>query len=301
MGVFNLCRKYVNELPKGQIFVTRELLTYGHRDAVDKCTQAMVGASMIRRLARGVFVRNDIGLELPKIEAIAEAKARAFSKLIIPSVCNQAAALGLEKPRKLRKKGNKFVEPKPPYNGTVFSILGTTSEFWTIHGYVKLQHISARKYFVAQQKVGEIMAGIWHASKDASVNFQSILWNANLTTVENKQLRQLAAWVPEWIHEHLRDENAAGRIHVPWRLYPHVKLSFPEPLMKDAITSRVKESASIYRIGTEYGANPPKTLSCEDTLDSQDLLGLLIACTQGEYNFNLKAGLFSSMPALAPA
>ncbi len=294
MGAFNFCRKYVNELPRGQIFVTRELLAYGNRDSIDKCTQAMVGSAMIRRLARGVFVRNDLGLPDPPIEKIAEAKARAFGKHIIPSGVAQALKLELEKPVKLRKKGKKMVAPKPPFPGTTFAVLGTTSEFLTIHGYVKLQHIAARKYFVAQHKVGELLAGIWHASEDAYPKFQTLLRNANFQTEEHRRFKELANWVPEWIHQHFRAEHAGANIHAPWQLYPFTKLTFPETLMKEKGHSRVKEGEGIYRIRTKYSVRLHQWKSDQDALDSQDLLGLLTACGQGEYNLKLTGDLFSS-------
>ena len=294
MGVFNLCRKYVNELPKGQIFVTRELLAYGDRGSVDKCTQAMVGSGMIRRLARGVFDRHDIGLKEPPIEKIAEAKARAFGKHIIPSCVAQAAAVDLERPIKLRKKGKKMVRMKPPYPGVTFTVLGTTSEFWTIHGYVKLQHIAARKYFVTQHKVGEVLAGVWHAGKDASIDFLSILRKANFKSEENRRFKELANWVPEWIHEHFRAHYPGANIHAPWRLFPFTELGFPESLMKDKGHSKVKEAAGIYRVGTECGVIQNGRKSIHDVLDPQDLLGLLTASSQGEYNFKLQLDHFSS-------
>jgi hypothetical protein len=294
MGVFSLCRKYVNELPKGQMFVTRELLTYGNRDSVDKCTQAMVGSAMVRRLARGVFMRNDIGLKDPPIEMIAAAKARGFAKHIIPGGIAQAAGLGLEKPIKLRKKGKRMVRPKPPYPGVTFGVLGTTSEFWTVHGYVKLQHVSARKYFVAQHKVGEVLAGIWHASKDAYVDYLSILKKANFKTDEHRRFRELAAWVPEWIHEHLRDYFPGANIHVPWRLYPFTQPAFPESLVKVKGLPKVKEVSRVYRVGTEYSVSPGEWEGNQDVLDPQHVRGLLTACTQTEYNFKLLPDLFSS-------
>ena len=294
MGVFSLCRKYVNQLPRGKVFVTRELLPYGHRDAIDKCTQAMVGRMMVLRLARGVFVRNDPGLEIPSIKEIAEAKARAFAKRIIPSGIAQAAMLGLEKPIKLRKKGNRYVRPKPPFRGVSFAVLGTTSEFWTIHGYVQLKHISARKFFAAQHKVGELLTGIWHASADADINFQLLLWRANFSVEEHLQFRQLAAWVPEWVHEQYRSLPLAGKIHAPWRLYPFDQLEFPRSLEIVETSKTIKEPAAVYRVGIKCGDHKEHRRRCEDALDLRDSLGLLTACTGGEHNFSWEWYRFSS-------
>ncbi len=306
MGVFSLCRKYVNELPKGQPFVTRELLPYGNRDSVDKCTQAMVASAMILRKARGVFVRNDLGLEELTIEQIAEAKARAFGKFLIPSEVAQAAALGLEKPKKISKRKRKLPKDDRPNPKATFAVLGTTSEFLTIHGYVRLKHIAARKYFVAQHKVGEVLAGIWHATLDAYPDFQSILRKANFETEEHRRFKELANWVPEWVHEHFRAEFPGANIHAPWRLYPFAKLTFPEsivkvkeqPKVRERVQAKgqpkVKEASGVYRVRTRRSVNSGERASNQDVLDSQGLLGLLTACVRSEYNFKLTPDLFSS-------
>lgn len=294
MSVYSRCRKYVNELPTGQCFATRELLTYGHRDAVDKCTQAMVGSGFVLRMARGVFVRNDLGLKLPTIEEIAETKARAFSKHMLPSKVAQAGVFGLEKPFKPRKKNSKTLPKKvfPPATAT-FSVLGTTSMFLTVHGYVKLEHISARKFFVAQHDLGKMLTGIWHASKDANINFEMLLWKANFAVTENRKFRQLAAWVPEWVHEHFRSPHESLLVHVPWRLYPFVEVPFPEVLSKMKPFS-VQEGKEIYRFDTGCGASELLLGSSQDEAVSPRLRGLLVACLWGEHKFNMVRDHFSS-------
>lgn len=295
MGVFSRCRKYVNELPKQQIFVTRELLTYGCRDAVDKCVQGMVRTGFIVRLARGVFVRNDADLKEPTIIQIAEAKARAFSKHLLPSKVAQAAALGLEKPPKQKKKKKKVKVAKkifPPATAT-FSVLGTTSMFFTIHGYVKLEHISARKFFVAQHELGKMVAGIWHASAEAVFSFPKLMSKANFSVEEYKKLRQLAAWVPEWVHEYFRSEHDSLLVHVPWRLYPFTRVQFPEVFFQKKAKGVLEEEEGVYRLGTEGGAD---ALPCgsHGVRDSRRLLGLLTACIWSEHKFNFGKDRFSS-------
>ncbi len=79
-----LIGKFVGELPRGRIFVTRELLTFGVRSTVDCVTSSMVSRGIIERLANGVFRRNDIGLKRPSLEEIVAAKARAFGKKANP-------------------------------------------------------------------------------------------------------------------------------------------------------------------------------------------------------------------------
>lgn len=292
MGVFSRCRKYVNELPKQQIFVTRELLTYGCRDAVDKCVQGMVRRGFIVRLARGVFIRNDADLKEPTIIQIAEAKARAFSKHLLPSKVAQAAALGLEKPPKPKKKKVKVAKKVFPPATATFSVLGTTSMFFTIHGYVKLEHVSARKFFVAQHELGKMLTGIWHASAEAVFSFPRLLSKANFSVEEYKKLRQLAAWVPEWVHEYFRSEHDSLLVHVPWRLYPFTSVQFPDVFFNKK-EKGVLEQNAVYLLGTEGGANELPGGS-HGARDSRRLLGLLTACFWSEHKFNFGSDHFSS-------
>lgn len=297
MGSTSMCRWYVNQLPPGQCFHTRELLTYGKRGTIDKATQAMVRSGMVLKVARAVFVRNDINLKEPTIEEIASTKARAFGKHIIPSELAQAAKLGLERPSKLRKKGNKLVPPKPPYPGTTFAVLGTTSEFWTVHGYVRLKHLSARKFFAAQHNVGELLTGIWQASKEAKIDFQKILAKANLQPQQHIRMRELAAWVPEWVHEKFRNLNMRGKIHAPWRLYPFVELAFPKSLVVPKLKV-VRESPEVYAVGTKFGVGQEACAGCEDALDLPAMLGLLNERKATEYNFKIVKSHFSSAKIL---
>lgn len=251
MGAFNLCRKYVNALPKGQLFGTRELLSYGNRATIDKCTQAMVGSGMVLRMARGVFVRNDDDLKIPTVEAIACTKARLFGKFMIPSEAAQAAEWGLEKvPIKRRKRRRKPPKKVLPTAEFTFAVLGTTSSFETIHGYVKLKHQSARKFFVAQHDVGKLLAAIWHAGEDANPNHRHLLQMANFSPKTNRRFHQLCAWVPEWVHENFRSNEPGMTVHAPWQLYPHTKIEFPPTKPGNG----VREEPAVYAVGAIFGA-----------------------------------------------
>ncbi len=97
MSTAALVRGYINRLPKNQAFATRELLAFGNRDAIDRQLGLLVMKRMIRRMARGVFVREDPGLVLPTMEEIAMVKARAFGKHIVEHGSNLAKEYNLRK------------------------------------------------------------------------------------------------------------------------------------------------------------------------------------------------------------
>src|SRR5262245_59954202 len=89
-------RRFVSQLPKGQIFASMELVHMGPRYMIDSTTSNMVKAGVIIRLARGVFVRNDDDLELPSKEEVAAYNAKIFAKRIFVHGSQAAAALGLK-------------------------------------------------------------------------------------------------------------------------------------------------------------------------------------------------------------
>jgi len=71
-------RRHIFGLPARQPFSTRDCLVYGKRSAVDQELYRLVKNGEIRRLARGLFVR-DQKIEFSVFE-IANLKAQAFGR-----------------------------------------------------------------------------------------------------------------------------------------------------------------------------------------------------------------------------
>ena len=86
---------FINRLPSGQIFTTRDLLHTAWRAAVDKALSRLVAKEYIIRLSRGVFIRNDYKVIMPSIEKIAHVKAESFGKHILSHGADAAQQLGL--------------------------------------------------------------------------------------------------------------------------------------------------------------------------------------------------------------
>lgn len=76
----SLIRKHIGLLNPGELFTTRDLLSYGSRNAVDRCTYLMVKAGIFTRLAYGVFVVTAGRRSIYSVDEVAECKARAFGR-----------------------------------------------------------------------------------------------------------------------------------------------------------------------------------------------------------------------------
>lgn len=210
-------RRFIADLPPQTIFVTRELLTFGSRRRVDWVTSHLVANEIIIRLARGVFVRNDKGMEIPPVNEIVEAKARAFGKLIIPTLADLAAARGLEKPKKADKRKKEI----PDYEGVAqFSVIGCKGNFMTEHGRVTFRTVAPRKFFLHQEKVGKTLLAMWHISEDAKSCFVDIQKLEGFSRQEKKRVKELSAWVPSWLQYYLRPEFPRADIQAPWSIFP---------------------------------------------------------------------------------
>lgn len=90
-------RIHIAALSEEDIFVTKDLLNYGTRAAVDIYLSTLVKAEKIIRLARGVFIKKPSRLNyvLPNALQVAHAKAHAFGKKIFVHGADAAKRIGI--------------------------------------------------------------------------------------------------------------------------------------------------------------------------------------------------------------
>ncbi|MCC7528142.1 MAG: hypothetical protein IT342_06455 [Candidatus Melainabacteria bacterium] len=244
-----LIGKFVTELPRRRIFVTRELLTFGLRSTVDCVTSAMVGKGILIRLANGVFVRNDPGMKMPSLEEIVEAKARAFAKKANPLDRHLATEFKINpKARRhaVNKKKERSALKREPIVA-IFAVLGCTSSFRTIHGRVEFRHTPGRKYFLSQGEATKKLVAWWAGV--LGENFENMV-EAHLCSLgkkEKKRFKEVGAWAPAWISDFLVDDPPRFSTQALYTIYPHssaVDLGSPPP------GPRVAESISFYRLAS---------------------------------------------------
>ncbi len=247
MSTAALVRGYINRLPKNQVFVTRELLAFGNRDAIDRQLGLLVARSIIRRVARGVFVREDPGLVVPTMETIAKAKARAFGKHIVDHVSILAKEFNLKKnvtvmtPKQLLRHQKDEEELK--HSAGRFAVLGSTSSFNTIYGRVHFKHVAPKKYFMAQHSVGRVIAARWHVGLYGIVDTKKLQIQASFNAFKAKQVKELAVWSVGWLNELMRAEPPRADIKAPWRFCP-----LPVPVYPEYEDRMVQESSPLYRV-----------------------------------------------------
>lgn len=247
MSTPRLIRRYIHQLPPQSIFVTRDLLAYGDRKSVDWITCFLVAKKYIVRLARGVFIRNDVGLKIPSIEEIVEAKARAFGKRIIPTLNALAVERGLKKPVKIDRRR----KAKPDDEGVAqFSVIGCKGNFWTFHGHVTLKSIAPRKFFLHQEKVGRTILAMWHVTDDAQFCQKQLERREKFSRQDKKRIKEFAAWAPAWLQKYLYSEPPRSDISAPWSIFP---LKNRRPEATKTTGPKVKESSIPYIVSE---ANP---------------------------------------------
>ena len=88
-------KRFISGLPRGQPFSTREVIGIGTRSSIDTGLHRLVEKGILLRLARGVFMRDQVGNELPSVEEMARLKAQSFNKKIFTSGIRAAEKLGL--------------------------------------------------------------------------------------------------------------------------------------------------------------------------------------------------------------
>ena len=247
MSTAAFVRGYISRLPKSQPFATRELLAFGNRDAIDRQLGLLVAKGVIRRMARGVFVREDSDMVLPSMVDIAMAKARAFGKHIVEHGRLLAEEYNLKKnvsmmtPRQLRR--HKKDEKELKQSAGRFAVLGSTSSFGTYYGRVHFKHVAPKKYFMAQHSVGRVLVARWQVGLLGIVDTAKLQSQANFNAFKARQVKELAAWSVGWLNELLRAEPPRADIRAPWRFCP-----LPVPVYREYADSLVRESPPGYRV-----------------------------------------------------
>ncbi len=202
MSTTTFVRKFVFGLADGTTFATRELLNSGPRGSVDKALARLVNASIIIRVARGVFVKPlyDSAGEpiLPTLAEIVRIKAEAFGKQLLTHGRDAANAFKFFAPGM-----NTEIEPNrmPTFttSGSSTSFLCKSRDF----GFARVQFRSSSPL---SKKFVDAAAGLFframRSSKDNRNNHSNF---AKAHETFNKQQRvtvkAAAMWMPAWLSD----------------------------------------------------------------------------------------------------
>lgn len=197
-GTTSSLRRYWNQIPEGTIVPTRELLSLGPRDALDKAFSRLCAFGKAARLARGLYlkIRESDPHWRPSIQDIITAKLCAFQRDIVPAPTGELLSKNI--PRQVRR-------PKANSNNAEIRLdtTGSTSSFRLYNGLVvRLRHIAPRKFDLAQTVVGNKVRVLWEAAAGLMHNHLTE-FKQSLGREERKDLKVLIPLLPQWLSDPL--------------------------------------------------------------------------------------------------
>jgi Family of unknown function (DUF6088) len=177
-------RQFIFNLPEEVIFSTRDLLNFGTRAAVDQCLCRLVKRGDIRRLAWGLFMRNDFQVPLPSAFVVATEKAKAFGRQILTDGAEAAKLLGL------MATCNQQI---------AYATNGRSSSFKYDDVRIYFRGVSARKVSLGDSPVGLAIRAAWNVGKEVCQfkDIEKAITNLNLP--EHQQFEQSRHLMPFWM------------------------------------------------------------------------------------------------------
>ena len=185
----HMIRRFIQCMPDGTIFTTRECLSFGKRAAVDEALYRLVKAERIRRLARGVFAKDSSGTREFSIVEIAKKKAESFGR--------RFAELPFEVPSEYTCQKGKQSDK------LVFCIDGRSSKFHINGLLVQFQQVSARKICLAKNAAGEAARAVWNLGKEDGNRVALMNATGFLNRLDRIDLRRNIRWMPAWLSDQI--------------------------------------------------------------------------------------------------
>ena len=198
MSASNMVLRFINSLPDHRIFTTREVLHFGSRNAIDVCLFKLVKDEKIRRLARGVFVRNDYPVKFFSITEIALTKAASFGKKISIAGSEAAIRTGLLTREEAKKESS-----------VVYYTTGCSSSFRS--GIYRVKFISAcpRKNNLSVSKIGDFLRGYWYMGQGRiKAPLKELMRiSKGMLRTERELLKKMIRIMPIWMADELIPER----------------------------------------------------------------------------------------------
>ncbi|CAN5211847.1 hypothetical protein BH11CYA1_BH11CYA1_35470 [soil metagenome] len=192
MGCHRNIIAFIERLPPGSWFATRQLLELGSREAVDQSLYRLVKCGFLLRIAWGVFTLNDEIEKAFEPPAIAAFKAKNFKKKI--------AEHGLEIARKLGLVNYSSEHP-------TFCVHGVSSSFQSIEQKICLRNFSARKIALGDSAVGQAIRALWFLGKDRCDSPAVLSAMTMLNDCEVAEFTSSAHQMPGWLTKIVRFTN----------------------------------------------------------------------------------------------
>jgi hypothetical protein len=196
--------RFISLLPEGKIFTTRDCVQYGTRDTVDQTLCRFVRRGRIRRLARGVFVKDRYCKYRYSNYDIAKAKAESFGRRIFEDASNIARERGF--------KGGKNDQ-------TVFAIDGRSSSFKIGGTVIHLKEVPPRKRMLHGSHSGEAALTLWEFGRDSISNLAFKYATFDFSRIDLLEFRtKNIQWMPAWISDYIADRPWLPPDPVKWAI-----------------------------------------------------------------------------------
>jgi hypothetical protein len=180
----SLIRRFVALLPPGKLFTTRAVLAFGSRSAVDTALFRLVNALVIRRLARGVFIRNDFPQHCPSEAEVARVKAESFGRRIATHGQKAAWELGLAP------------QMEDPH---IYAIDGRSSSFKYGDLTIRFKGLCPRKFAPGDGPAGLAVRALWHLGRRACDKATASQATASFQRTDRDELRRQAGLMAGWL------------------------------------------------------------------------------------------------------
>jgi hypothetical protein len=187
-------KRYVNNLPHGKIFTTRELLMFGTRTAVDQAVRRLIKVNFMNRLARGVFIKVFFFEEINVSPAeIAFVKAAAFGKRILKNASEILSRFDIQATATSDPRQITFVTD------------GCNSSFRIGEIVVRFKAVCMRKFNLGDNGAAGPLRALWEMgrrafSKDNSIK---ITWNLRRSDWQVKSKAEMVSLLPAWLTEQI--------------------------------------------------------------------------------------------------
>jgi hypothetical protein len=178
--------RFVSLLPIGRIFTTREVLAYGFRAAIDQILSRFVKSGRIRRLARGVFVKDPENKLVFSDFDIAKVKAESFGRRISEHPDNLGIRLGI-------KEGLE--------DATIFSIDGRSSRFRIGNRTITLKETSTRRMKMADTRSGQVLRALCHLGNRSVSPFVISKAQRDYNRFDRIDNRNNIQFIPAWLSD----------------------------------------------------------------------------------------------------
>ncbi len=186
MHTTSLIRRHISLVPLRQLFTTRAFLSYGSRSAVDSALFRLVKVGWIRRVARGVFIRDDWREPRePSIDQVAKIKAESFGRQIGCHGRQAAIQLG--------------IIDRSDQEEHAYAINGHSSSFRTGNLVIHLRGVCQRMLRAGDTKAGLAIRALWYIGPGMSSERVAAKATASFNRFEHDELRLHAGFMTAWM------------------------------------------------------------------------------------------------------